>query len=112
MRFQVTLTVPGLSPGGLSGALRVAGRETTDAAMGAAIDLLPLEGEVITEIEAFRLLYRVEATVIASGGIQKAEGGKTFVLEGEPGAIRRAGADVWLELLAPGRGAEGIMSTA
>lgn len=78
----------------------------------ARYDLLRLEGELITESEAFRRLYRVEAAAIASGGIQEPEGGNTFVLEGEPGAIRRAGADLWLELVALGRGAEGIMSTA
>ncbi len=46
--------------------------------------LLPVPGEVITEIEALKLLTGVKAEMIAAGGISGAEGCVWLSLEGSP----------------------------
>lgn len=78
-----------LVPGSVAAAARRASRLDTGA-MGAAIDLYPLAGRVVTEREALVILYGVEAAVIAGGGIQGAEGSKTFLLEGPPEGVKAA----------------------
>jgi hypothetical protein len=46
--------------------------------------LLPVPGEVITEIEALAILTGVKAEMIAAGGISGAEGGIWLNIEGSP----------------------------
>jgi len=52
--------------------------------------LLPVPGEVITEIEALKLLTGVKAEMIAAGGISGAEGCVWMSLEGSPEQILQA----------------------
>jgi hypothetical protein len=52
------------------------------------IFLLP--GNVVTEIEAFRILANAEATPIASGGIGGAEGSVTILIEGSEDVVEKA----------------------
>lgn len=72
-------------------AARHCGIATTDEADGVPVGmgLLP-NPRVVTELEAFELLYGVEAWHIASGGIAGSEGAVTIVLEGEREAVHRA----------------------
>jgi len=49
-----------------------------------------LSGEVVTEIEAFRILSSVEATPAAAGGIGGAEGSITILLEGNEERVKKA----------------------
>jgi hypothetical protein len=49
--------------------------------------LLPIPGEVITEIEALKLLTGVNAEMIAAGGICGAEGGVWLSIDGSPEQI-------------------------
>ena len=44
--------------------------------------LLPIPGEVFTEIDAIRLMTGVEAEIIAAGGIGGAEGAVWLTVEG------------------------------
>lgn len=44
--------------------------------------MLPLTGEIFTEIEALEVLCGVKATPVASGGVMGAEGGIYFMAEG------------------------------
>jgi len=46
--------------------------------------LLPVPGEVVTEIEALKLLTGVKAEMLAAGGVSGAEGGVWLNLEGSP----------------------------
>jgi len=46
--------------------------------------------QVVTELEAFEMLFGVEAWHIASGGVANSEGAVTIALEGPASAIRRA----------------------
>lgn len=52
------------------------------------IYLLP--GEVVTEIEAFRILSNAEATPVAAGGIGGAEGSITLLLQGNEENVKKA----------------------
>ena len=69
-------------PGKIDVIAAAADRAGTSLAMGAAIKLLPLRGQIITELEALHLLFGVEATVIAGGGILGGEGSRVFSVSG------------------------------
>jgi len=47
-------------------------------------------GKVVTEIEAFEVLTGVSATNIGGGGVNGAEGSRTFLLKGDEERVRRA----------------------
>jgi hypothetical protein len=72
-------------------AARHCGTKATDLADGLPVGmgLLPSPW-VITELEAFELLFGVEAWLIASGGICGSEGAVTIALEGTPDAVTEA----------------------
>jgi len=63
-------------------AVAVTGRQTMDGSQGMAVGLLRLTGSLFTELEAISALAPVKAYVIGRGGIQGAEGGTTFLVEG------------------------------
>ncbi|MHA1977777.1 MAG: hypothetical protein ACW98F_15805 [Candidatus Hodarchaeales archaeon] len=71
-----------LIPGTISNAIQNSGRISVDKSMGAAIGLIPLIGEVVTEKEAISSLATVKTTVIAAGGIDGAEGSTTLIIDG------------------------------
>lgn len=52
--------------------------------------LLPVPGEVFTEIEAIRLLCGVEAEMVAAGGVGGAEGAVWLALQGSEEQMERA----------------------
>jgi hypothetical protein len=52
--------------------------------------LLPLPGEVFTEIDAIRLLTGAKAQIIAAGGIGGAEGSVWLTVEGSGEEMHRA----------------------
>ncbi|MCW4013025.1 MAG: hypothetical protein NWF07_08545 [Candidatus Bathyarchaeota archaeon] len=58
------------------------GANVFDKAMGWPCGMMVIQGQVITEIEAFQILFGVEAVPIAGGGIDGGEGSKMFLLEG------------------------------
>jgi hypothetical protein len=82
-------------------ALAVAGRETTDLAMGMAVGLVPLRGTVVTETDAVNMLTGAKNTVIGAGGITGGEGSTSFVIEGELSQVKKA----W-EIIQSVKGAE------
>ncbi len=51
---------------------------------------LPVPGEVFTEIEAFKILYDVEAVLIAGGGVGGAEGSVWLGITGEDKSVELA----------------------
>lgn len=78
-----------LIPCSIEEAVSVAGRDI-DIAMGAAVGLVPLSGEVVTETDAVEMLTGVKTTVTGAGGVFGAEGCTTFVCEGEPAKVKKA----------------------
>lgn len=64
-------------------AVRKCGQKRLDYAMGHPIGIMPLvNGKVITEIQALRVLFNVTATHVGSGGIFGSEGAASIVIEG------------------------------
>ena len=59
-------------------------------ATGLPVGLYPLVGTVVTETEAASLLYGVEATHIASGGVGAGEAAVVLLLSGEEEKVDRA----------------------
>jgi len=71
-----------LVPYSVSEASNIAGIYEMDYSDGVPVGIMPVSGELITEIEAFEILFGVDVICIGSGGIGQGEGSKTFVLEG------------------------------
>lgn len=78
-----------LIPGTIREAILASGRMRVERSMGAAIGLIPLVGEIVTEKEAIESLGSVEATVIGAGGIHGAEGSTTIVIEGDESEVEK-----------------------
>jgi hypothetical protein len=57
---------------------------------GSGPRLLPVPGEVFTEIEAIRLLSGAEAEMIAAGGVGGAEGAVRLALHGSEKQMEKA----------------------
>jgi hypothetical protein len=72
----------------LSKAQQVAKR--SKKAQGIPCGLWHMRGTLITEIEAFRQLFDVEATPISAGGLEGAEGAIVWTLEGEEENVQKA----------------------
>jgi len=71
-----------LVPVSLSDAAAKTGIESVDRSLGMAVGMMVVTGNIITEMEALKMLTGVDAIPIGSGGIGGGEGSKTFVLEG------------------------------
>lgn len=77
-----------LIPGTVWQAVQAAGRKAADLSMGMAVGLMPIAGQVVTEIEALKILAPVECQVIAKGGIGGAEGATSIALWGDVADVR------------------------
>jgi hypothetical protein len=71
-----------LIPYSINDISNVTGIFEIDDAIGIPVGIMPVAGEVITEIEALDSL-RVNAIAIGSGGLGSGEGSKTFQIEGD-----------------------------
>ncbi|MHA1304325.1 MAG: hypothetical protein ACTSQE_05715 [Candidatus Heimdallarchaeaceae archaeon] len=72
---------------------QILGNQTFDPdyVMGYPIGIMPIPGEVFTELDAFEMLYPdVNFYHIGSGGVGKAEGSLHFLLTGEEEAVKEA----------------------
>ena len=61
-----------------------------ESKMGMSCGIYPLSGQVITEIEALDVLYDVEASHVASGGIGCGAGSVSLMIRGEDRAVSTA----------------------
>jgi len=72
-------------------AARHCGATTVDFADGITCGLAVLtNAEVVTELEAFDVLFGVEAWQVASGGVAGSEGAVVIAIEGPAAAVKRA----------------------
>ncbi|MFH1240933.1 MAG: hypothetical protein V1689_01105 [Pseudomonadota bacterium] len=72
-------------------AARHLGQRTLYYSMGIRIGMIPLvNAKVITEIEAFRILFDLHAIPIGGGGVNGSEGSVALVAEGEKEALDQA----------------------
>ncbi|MHA1827258.1 MAG: hypothetical protein ACTSX6_01285, partial [Candidatus Heimdallarchaeaceae archaeon] len=66
-----------------------------DYTMGLPIGLMPIPGEVFTELEAFDLLYpEVNVFQIGASGVGSGEGSLHFLLAGEENKVKKAYEDL------------------
>jgi len=100
-RRKVNLLVPvgleKLIPISVTEASKEAGIFKMDSSMGMPCELLPVEGTVITEIEAINILTGGVARPIAAGGVSGAEGAITLVIRGTRDQVQGA-KDILLEI--------------
>jgi hypothetical protein len=71
-------------------ASRKVGINRMDYSMGMPVGLLPINGIVVTELEAVKILSGAGAVQIGAGGIMGAEGAITIVVEGEKKQVKKA----------------------
>lgn len=79
-----------LVPWSLSEVVPKMGIKSVDKSLGMAVGMMVVEGEVVTEVEAFNILTGAAATPMGGGGIDGGEGSKAFLIEGEEEAIKAA----------------------
>jgi len=70
--------------------VRDLGIDSIDLSTGLKIGMMPAIGRVVTEIEAFKLLTGVSAINIGGGGVNGAEGSRTFLFKGGEESVTRA----------------------
>ena len=90
---MTTIIVAGLEklvPISLTDVVSRTGKNKLDKSMGWACGMMVVQASIVTEMEAFRLLFGVEAIPIAGGGISGGEGCRVFLLDGEDAAVEAA----------------------
>jgi hypothetical protein len=90
IRFLLPIGLEKLIPFPVTEASQATGIETTDYSTGVPVGLMPVSGEVITEIEAFEILTGTWALPFAAGGIGDGGGSRTFLVEGGEEGVREA----------------------
>jgi len=91
-KFKIIIPV-GLEkmiPGSIIEAAKKAPRKGFNYATGTPCGLMPLSGDVITELEAIEILTGASATVVGAGGVAGAEGAVVMVIEGNEDQINKA----------------------
>lgn len=91
IRCIVAAGLEKLSPEPLREASRAAGRKTAAWATGMAVGLIPIPGQIITELDALSILGYGNRWLIGRGGIGGAEGACTFLVEGDEKALEQLG---------------------
>jgi len=79
-----------LVPVSLSDVAPKTGIMTVDRSLGMACGLMVVTGNIITEMEALKMLTGVDVYPVGSGGISGGEGSKTFVFEGPEENVKAA----------------------
>ena len=86
-------------PGNINEIVKKTSRKNKYLSWGMSVGLMPIYGEIFTEIDAIKTLANVNCFVIASGGIYNAQGSITLDISGEPPEI-----DKIIEILRTAKG--------
>ena len=89
VKVIIPVGIEKLVPGDLNEAIKRTSRKGIDFSTGMAVGLIPLIGELFTEIEAFKTIGDVEVFPMGAGGIYGAQGSAVFQIEGENREIDR-----------------------
>ena len=76
-----------MTPGSVRDAMLAVRRKNIDSSYGMSCGLFPVAGELVTELEAIKLLADVEVAIIGRGGIDGGEGGILLQIWGEEGQV-------------------------
>lgn len=74
----VPVGIEKMVPGNLPDTIKRTGRKTKSLSAGMAVGLVPVIGEIVTELEAIRLLAEVDCAAIGAGGLGSARGSVTL----------------------------------
>ena len=66
------------------------GIDRVELSTGLKLGMMPIIGRVVTEVEAFEVLTGVSAVNIGGGGVNGAEGSRTFLLKGNEKEVKKA----------------------
>jgi hypothetical protein len=69
-------------PNSLDEAATKMGIHRLDCSIGVPVGIISVPGEIISEVEALKLMGDVDVTVVGGGGIGSGEGSYTFLIEG------------------------------
>ena len=72
-----------LIPTNINKIIKMTGRRKKEYSMGMSVGLMPVIGDIITEVEAINLLTGLEAVPIAAGGLGGGKGSITLDVKGE-----------------------------
>lgn len=87
-RVIVAAGLEKLIPGTVRDSILHAQRKGIVRSRGMACGLFPIFGQLVTELEAIRLIADVEVDLIGRGGVDGAEGGCVFQVCGKPAEIK------------------------
>jgi hypothetical protein len=82
-KIIITAGLEKLIPGSIRDVINNTGHNLSSWSMGSSVGVVPIIGEIFTEIEAVHTLTGNNPIAIGRGGINGAEGSTTFVLKGE-----------------------------
>lgn len=89
VKVIIPVGIEKMVPGDLDNIICKASRKKIEFSNGMAVGLMPLAGEIFTELEAFKILGAADAYTVGSGGLYGASGSVTFQIEGEIDYINR-----------------------
>lgn len=87
VRVLVPVGLEKLIPGNLNEAVSRSSRKGLSLSYGMSVGLFPVHGEIITEVEAIKLLADVECHVIGAGGLGNAKGSVTLEIWGHDWSV-------------------------
>jgi len=90
IKLLIPVGLEKLVPGSIEETSKIAGIYEMDYASGVPVGLMPVSGEVITEIESFKLLSGVQTYVIGSGSIGQQASVITLILYGGRTKVKKA----------------------
>jgi hypothetical protein len=89
VNFIVPVGLEKLVPTPIQDIVMEVGIDRIDLSTGLKLGMMPVIGRVITEIEAFEVLTGASATNIGGGGVNGAEGSRTFLLSGSEKEVKK-----------------------
>ncbi|MDD1776002.1 MAG: hypothetical protein LUP94_01450 [Candidatus Methanomethylicus sp.] len=66
------------------------GSQKLNAAMGLPFGMMPLPGEIVTEVEAINMLFGCECIPVGGGGVNGGEGSHCYLMEGDEDSVKAA----------------------
>lgn len=79
----IPIGIEKMIPGDLDEIIKRSSRKGKSLSWGMAVGLMPLHGEIFTEVDAIKKLSNVDCFAIAAGGLGKAQGSCTLEILGE-----------------------------
>jgi hypothetical protein len=76
-------------PGDLDDIIKRSSRTGKSLSWGMAVGLIPLYGEIFTEVEAIKMLADVDCYVIGAGGLGEAQGSTTLEINGSTDELEK-----------------------